>query len=218
MSEDASTTRREIELTRGRMGDCVGALGYEADVSARDDVQERVESAKGRISDVIDNVRAAVGAVGGAAVNAGRNQVGAFSDTTGNVRDRVGQLNGAISDRVGGLNDAVNDRLQNVDVPGSARRTVGAIQENPIGLALAALSIGFLTGSLLPISEIERKRLEPIGSKLVDQAQATASDLVEAGKAVMLETAQTAVTAAMNSAQSHGQDVVEAAKARAAQH
>ena len=40
------------------------------------------------------------------------------------------------------------------------------------------------------------------------------ADLVQAGKAVVAETAQTAVEAAISSVQSHGGDVLDAAKTR----
>jgi ElaB/YqjD/DUF883 family membrane-anchored ribosome-binding protein len=220
MDKDASAIRREIQLTRDRMGDTVDALGYKAAVPARikDDVAQRVETVKGTISDVVDNVTATITAAGAVTADVSRNQLDALSQASDKVRDRVDALNSTIGDRVGQLKDTMNDRLQDADVPGSARRAAGAIQENPIGLALVALSIGFLTGSLLPVSKIERERLEPIGSKIVDQARAAATDLVEASKAVVLETGQSAVTSALNSAQAHGQEVVDAAKARAAQH
>jgi uncharacterized protein YjbJ (UPF0337 family) len=184
MGKDASTIEREIQQTRARMGDTVEALGYKADVPARikDDVGQRVEAAKGTISDAVDDAKANVSAAAEAAADVSRKQLDALSQASGKVRDRAGEINSAMSDRIGQLNDVVSERLQNADVPGSARRAIGAVQENPIGLALAALSIGFLTGSLLPVSEIERERLEPIRSKIVDQAQATASDLVEASK------------------------------------
>lgn len=219
MGKDASTIRHEIELTRERMGDTVEALGYKADVPSRikDNVAQRVEAAKGTISDVVDNVKATVGGVSDATSRAGRDGAVALSAAGDKVRDRVGQINGSVSDRLQNANDTVSDRFATVDVPGSTGRAVNAIRQNPIGLTLAALSIGFLTGSLLPVSEIERRRLEPIGAKIVDQAQAATSDLVEAGKAVAMETAQAAVTSALSSAQTHGHDVVDAAKARAAQ-
>jgi len=53
-----------------------------------------------------------------------------------------------------------------------------------------ALAMGFLAGSLLPATDVERERLRPIRDKVVDRARATTSDLFEAGKAVVAETAQ----------------------------
>lgn len=58
MGEDANEVRREIEATRARMGDTVDALTYKADVPARvkDAVHDRVETVKGNIGSLVDNV------------------------------------------------------------------------------------------------------------------------------------------------------------------
>jgi Protein of unknown function (DUF3618) len=65
MGKDASEIRREIEETRTRMGDTVEALGYKADVPGRvkDAVNDRVETVKGTIGEVMSNVKDAVGGV-----------------------------------------------------------------------------------------------------------------------------------------------------------
>jgi hypothetical protein len=107
--------------------------------------------------------------------------------------------------------------LRNIDAAEQTQRALTVATENPIGLALPALAIGFLTGSLLPATDVERERLGPIRDKVVEQARATTSDLVEAGKGVVAETAQSAMNSALSSAQTHNNDVVEAAKARNAQ-
>jgi len=60
-----------------------------------------------------------------------------------------------------------------------------------------ALAMGFLAGSLLPATDVERERLRPIRDKVVDRARATTSDLFEAGKAVVAETAQSAMGSAV---------------------
>lgn len=97
----------------------------------------------------------------------------------------------------------------------TGRNAAGIAAENPIGLALAGLAVGFLAGSLIPISPLERRRLGPITDSAIDQAQAAAIDLAQAGKAVVSETAHDAAQTAFASAQRHGHDVVEALKARA---
>jgi ElaB/YqjD/DUF883 family membrane-anchored ribosome-binding protein len=136
------------------------------------------------------------------------------SDALSRARAGVSATMHNVNASVQNVNDRVGERLRNADVAGSAKRTVGAAQENPIGLAIAALAIGFLTGSLLPVSETERRRFGPMRDKIVGGAQATGSELLEAGKAVVAETAQTAAATALNSAKTHGQDVVDAAQAR----
>jgi hypothetical protein len=56
MGKDASTIKQEIAETRERLGETVEALGYKADVGARlkDSVQNRAETVKETIGDVMD--------------------------------------------------------------------------------------------------------------------------------------------------------------------
>jgi gas vesicle protein len=220
MGKDASAIRQEIEQTRERMGDTVEALAYKTDVPARvkDNVNERVESVRGAIGDVVDTIKTAVAG----ASDTVKTGVAGASETVGDALNS-GTRNGAgvaartrdkVSAAVDKVSGDVTQRLHDADIAGTTQRAVGVAQENPLGLALAALAIGFLTGSLLPVSDPERRRLRPIGEKIADQAQAATADLVEAGKAVVAETAMTAAATAVTSAQSHGSDVVDAAKTR----
>lgn len=212
MGKDASTIKQEIEATRERMGDTVEALGYKADVGARvkDNVQDRLDSVKGAIGDVVENVKTAVNGTTDAVS-------GAVADRTRDGADSVSATVSKLNDRVGQLNDGLTDKLQSVDVGGQAQRVVGIAKENPIGLSLVGLALGFLAGSVIPVSTVEQQRLGPIRDKVVDQAQAATHDLVEAGKAVVAETAQSVVTTALSSAQTHGHEVIDNAKARADQ-
>ncbi len=201
MGKDADTIKLEIEQTRARMNDTVEALGYKADVGSRvrEGVQSQADSVKDAIGDVVKNVKTAV-------VGAGQTMNGAVAETA-----RGG------FDSVGSLNESLRSALPNVDVAGNTSRAVGIVKENPIGLALASLAIGFLVGSLVPVSEIERKQLQPLRDKVVDQAQHVTQDLVAAGKAVITETAQSVFDTARSSAQTHASQVVAAAKDRAEQ-
>lgn len=202
MGKDSSEIRREIESTRARMGDTVEALGYKADIPSRakDAVNERVETVKGTLGDVMDSVKNAVSGTSskvGSALGGASGIGGSLGDTLSETRDRV---SGTLSD----TRDRVGDAVANVDVQGTAQRAVGIAAENPIGLALGALAVGFLAGMLVPVTDIENERLGPVRDELVGRAQSVANDVVEQGKAVIAETAQ----AAVSSAQQHGQTVV----------
>ncbi|MFN2461279.1 MAG: hypothetical protein ABR591_11425 [Candidatus Velthaea sp.] len=187
------------------MGDTIEALGYKADVPSRvkENVADRVETVKGTVSDVVDNVKSAVTGAG--------SRVG---EALGATRRTGTDLLSDTKDRLGDTKDRLADTVSNVSVPdvgGGARRAVGIATENPLGLALGALALGFIGGLLMPVTDIERERIGPLRDKLVDQAQAAGSDLMDAGKQVLQETAQ----AVVSSAQQHGKDVVDAAKTRA---
>jgi hypothetical protein len=77
-------------------------------------------------------------------------------------------------------------------------------QENPLGLALGALAVGFLAGMLLPSTRIEDERMGEVADRLKDTARQTGQEAIERGRAV----AQEAASAAAGMVQEHGRDVV----------
>ncbi|GAC1659622.1 MAG: hypothetical protein NVS4B13_04960 [Candidatus Elarobacter sp.] len=234
MGKDSSEIRREIEETRARMGDTVEALSYKTDVPARmkDAVNDRVETVKGTISEVVegvkDTVMGATGKVGSALGGAKRGVNDTLSGTTETMGDATSTVTsslhnavGNMTHKLGNVTDKVGDVAHKIpsadDVKTVARRGAGLAAENPLGLALGALAVGFLAGLAAPVTDIERKTVGPIRDDLVDRAKSMGSDVIEHGKQVLQETAATALQTAQQSAQQHSQQVLGEAKGDAAQ-
>ncbi len=204
MGKDSSEIRRQIEETRARMGDTVEALSYKADVPARakDAVNEKIDTVKGTITDVVSNVKDAVAGA-----------TGKVGSALGGAKDKAGSTWSDTTDKVGGVGDklgSVTDKLPSTgDVTNAAKRGVGIVAENPLGLVIGAAAVGFLAGLMTPVSDYERETIGPIRDDLVDKAQHVGSDVLEHGKAVLQETAQAALSTAQQSAQTHGQQVAQ---------
>ncbi|GAC1402713.1 MAG: hypothetical protein NVSMB64_02970 [Candidatus Velthaea sp.] len=208
MGKDARAIRQEIEDTRERMGDTIEALGYKADVPSRvkENVQDKVETVKETISDVVDNVKSAMGGASGRVGEAlgGSRERGSslLADTKDRLNDTVSSVSGKVSDMTNSL------QSQSTDVSRQAKRAVGLAVENPVGLAIGALAVGFLAGLMVPVTDIERERIGPLREKIVEGAQSAADDLIATGKTVVQETANAAMQAATQSvksaASSHG--------------
>ena len=228
MGKDSSEIRREIEETRARMGDTVEALGYKADVPSRvkDAVNDRVETVKGTISDVVDSVKGTVadatGKVGTALGGAKRSVSDTVSSTTDKMGDTTSNVTNSVQDTIGNVTGKLGDvtsRLGSVtdkipsagDVRSVARRGVGIATENPLGLALGALAVGFLAGLAAPVTDIERETVGPIRDDLVERAKTIGGDVIEHGKQALQETAQNVVQTAVQTAQQHGQQVLDEA-------
>ena len=129
MGQDPDAIRREIEQTRERMGDTVEALGYKADVPAR---------SKEKVSDTLTGMK---DRVTGAATG---------------VKDRIGGTASDVQDRVGGAATTVNEATPGVDdVKHAVRRGASVAQENPLGLAIGSIAVGFLAGMLAPRMRVE---------------------------------------------------------------
>lgn len=214
MGKDSSEIRREIEQTRARMGDTVEALGYKADVPSRvkEAVHDKVDTVKGTIGGVVDGVKDALGTATGKVGNA----LGGAKQSVSKVGDVTSSVTGSVTDTVGGLADKLPS---GADVKGAAQRGVGIVAENPLGLALGAVAVGFLAGLLTPVTDFEREKVGPIRDDLLDRAQSVGTDVLEHGKQVVQETVQSALHTAQQSAQSHSQQVIgEATGATSSQY
>jgi ElaB/YqjD/DUF883 family membrane-anchored ribosome-binding protein len=189
MGKDASEIRQDIEETRARMGDTVEALSYKADVPARmkGAVNDRVETVKETIRDVVSNVK----------------------DAVGGVKQRAAESWSETADR--GVPSGA-------DVKKGARRAIGIVAENPLGLAIGAAAVGFLAGLLMPVTDYEREKLGPARDDLVDRAQSAGAGMVEHGKQVLKETAEAALQTAQQSAQTHAQQIASEALHPSGEH
>jgi hypothetical protein len=182
MGKDSSEIRREIEQTRARMGDTVEALSYRADVPARvkDAVHDKVESVRGTIGGMVGTVKETVRATAGTVAVASTEMKEKMSGVTSGMTDKMSGLGGTIP--------------SGNDVKNVARRGVGIALENPLGLALGALAVGFLAGLVTPVSDLEREKIGPLRDDLLEKAQNKGGEMLEHGKQLVQETAQSVLS------------------------
>jgi gas vesicle protein len=107
---------------------------------------------------------------------------------------------------VGAKDDAISAAPSTGDVQQGARKAVGVAQENPLGLAVGAIAVGFLAGMLIPSTRVEDERIGPMADQVKDQISSTAQEALEHGKAVVSETASSAADAAKETAQEQGKE------------
>ena len=106
----------------------------------------------------------------------------------------------------------MSDRTPSTDaVVGQAKRAKGMAQENPMGLAIGAVAIGFLVGLAVPATQVENERLGPIADDLKERAKDLGQEALDRGKQVATEAAQ----AAKQTAQESGQEQMADLKDRA---
>ena len=210
MSDDIEALKRDISATRARLNASVEALAYRADVPARtkEKIDARVEAVKasalrtiglGRRTVVeaadhaksvaqhtidvdLDAVRAgsedAVIRVRALAASVSRNAAGArekFGEPLQRVSDLLPQLHH-------GSDPSSSDPSSSKGQPDLMR---AFLARNPLGFALTGVAVGLLIGFVLPISEIERDTVGPIGQHLIDDATSAANDVIDQGKAVV---------------------------------
>jgi ElaB/YqjD/DUF883 family membrane-anchored ribosome-binding protein len=64
------------------------------------------------------------------------------------------------------------------------RRAASAAQENPLGLAIGGVAVGFVTGLLVPSSRVEDEKLGPMADQVKDQIKETGQEAMERAQTV----------------------------------
>jgi gas vesicle protein len=94
------------------------------------------------------------------------------------------------------------------DVKQRARRASSVAQENPLGLAIGAVAVGFVAGMLIPSTRVEDEKLGEASDSVIEKVKETGQEALEHGKQVAQDAAQTA----KESGQEHAQQVKESAQ------
>jgi len=112
--------------------------------------------------------------------------------------------------------DSISGRVESVksrtpDVKHNARRVKTIAEENPLGLAIGAVAVGFIAGLAAPSTRVEDERVGPMADQVKDKAKETGQEAFERGKEVARQTAQSAKETAQEAGQEHAEQLKETA-------
>jgi hypothetical protein len=141
----------------------------------------------------------------------------AVSEKVENVKSKVSDTATRAKEAVTGTTSRVGDRVTDAtpssgQVRQQARRTAGLAKENPLGLAIGAVAVGFLAGLAVPSTRVEDEKLGPMADQVKDRVKETGQEALDRGKQVAQEVASTAADTAKSSAQEHGQELADSAR------
>ncbi len=136
--------------------------------------------------------------------------IGAKADVKTRAKDSVAQKRDALKSKVTG--SATRDRTPRTeDAKQGARRAAGLAQENPLGLALGAVAVGFVAGVLLPSTRWEHEKIGPVADHVKEKATETGEEAFKRGRQVAQDAAETA----KESGQKHGEELRSSAQQKA---
>jgi gas vesicle protein len=98
------------------------------------------------------------------------------------------------------------------EVKYKARQAASVAQENPLGLAIGSVAVGFLAGMLIPSTRVEDEKIGPIADDVKEKVRETGQEALEHGKQVAQGAAQSAQETVKESGQQHAQEVKESAQ------
>jgi hypothetical protein len=161
------------------------------------EIREEIEQTRGEMGETIE----ALGHKADVKTRAKENIAG--------KRDRVRERITGASSRVG---DATPDAEQ---VKQGAKRAAGVAQENPIGLALGSVAVGFIAGMLLPSTRVEDEKIGPMADEVKERVKETGQEALERGKEVAQDAAQSAKETAQKHGRQQAQDLRDSAQQKA---
>jgi len=134
------------------------------------------------------------------------------ADVKARAKDSITDRVDTVKSRVGLASSKVSDHTPSGDdVKQGARRAKGLAEENPLGLVIGAVAVGFIAGLAVPATRVEDERLGPMADQVKDQAKETGQEALERGKQVAQDTAQSAKETAQQSGQEHVEHLKESA-------
>jgi gas vesicle protein len=146
--------------------------------------------------------------------------LGYKTDVKSRARDKVTDTKDRLTGKVTGAKDSVlgtvSDKTPDSgEVKGQAKRAAGVAQENPLGLAVGGIAVGFLAGLLIPTTRVEDEKIGPVAEQVREQVKQTGQEALEHGKDVAQQAAASAKETAQEAGREHADQLKDSAQERA---
>jgi gas vesicle protein len=135
--------------------------------------------------------------------------LGYKADVKTRTKDNIADKRERLKERITGTTPDPDEVKQ------GAKRAVGVAQENPIGLAIGSLAVGFVAGMLVPSTRVEDEKVRPMADQVKDSAKETGQEALERGKEVAQEAASSAKETVQEKGSEHAEELRDSAKAKA---
>ena len=140
------------------------------------------------------------------------------ADVKTRAKENIAGKRDRLKEKVTGTGSRVSEATPDAEeVKQRAKRAAGIAQENPLGLALGSVAVGFIAGMLVPSTRVEDEKIGPMADQVKERAVETGQEAVDRGKQVAQEAAQSAAQTAKESGQQQAQELQGSAQQQAQQ-
>jgi gas vesicle protein len=147
-----------------------------------------------------------------------RGRMGETVEALGYKADVPGRAKEAVSERVGSVKSKISGATPDSgDVKQGAHRAKGIAQENPLGLAIGAVAVGFVGGLLVPSTRVEDDKIGPMADQVKEKAKETGQETIDRGKEVARQAADRAKETAQEAGREQADGLRESAQEKARQ-
>ncbi len=138
------------------------------------------------------------------------------ADVKTRAKDNIADKRDRLKEKVTGTGSRVGQATPDADeVKQRAKRAAGMAQENPLGLALGSVAVGFIAGMLVPSTRVEDEKIGPMADQVKERAKETGQEALERGKEVAQDAAQSAKETAQQSGQEQAEELRGSAQDKA---
>src|SRR3954463_7156706 len=89
--------------------------------------------------------------------------IGYKTDVKARAKDSVSEKTDAVKDKVNSVMGRARDSTPSGDdVRQGAKQAASTVQENPLGLAIGAVAVGFVAGMVIPSTSVEDEKIGPM--------------------------------------------------------
>ena len=140
------------------------------------------------------------------------------ADVPGRVKESIADKRDRLKGAMTGTGSKISEATPSGgDVKQSAGQAVGVAQENPLGLAIGGIAVGFLVGSLLPKTKLEDEHIGSIADDVKEKVKETGHEALESGKQVAQDAASAATEAVSESGREQAEELRGSAKDKVAE-
>jgi hypothetical protein len=140
--------------------------------------------------------------------------LGHKADVKTRAKESVADKRDRVKERITGAGSTVGDATPDADeVKQGAQRAVGVAQENPIGLAVGSVAVGFVAGMLVPTTRVEDEKLGPVADQVKERVKETGQEALERGKEVVQDAAESAKETAQESGEQQARELKQSGAA-----
>ena len=147
-----------------------------------------------------------------------RGRMGETVEALGYKADVPGRAKEAVSGRVESVKSKISGATPDSgDVKQGAHRAKGMAEENPLGLALGAVAVGFVGGLLVPSTRVEDEKIGPMADQVKEKAKETGQEAMDRGREVARQAADSAKETAQEAGRKHADSLRDSAQQKAGQ-
>jgi gas vesicle protein len=144
--------------------------------------------------------------------------IGYKTDVKGRAKENISSKVDSVKERLGASSSKASDATPDSEqVKQQAKKAAGLAQENPLGLVVGGVAVGFIAGLLVPVTQKEHEKLGPMADEVKDQARQTGQEALDRGKEVAQQAAQSAAETAKQEGQQHAAELKESTQQSAEQ-